>query len=65
MHVFVGVVKRIQPGVTGGGHMGFEFFTGPRMSFTLEVGGQGAMHVQGYDAGVSICTGVVFYFLRT
>ncbi|MCA9714450.1 MAG: hypothetical protein H6713_14355 [Myxococcales bacterium] len=52
-------------GVTGGGHMGFEFFLNRKFSFTLELGGQGPMHVRSYDAGVSVVGGVVFYFVRT
>jgi hypothetical protein len=52
-------------GVTGGGHLGFEFFLTRKMSFTLELGGQGPMHVENYDAGLSVLGGVVFYFVRT
>lgn len=51
-------------GVSGGGHMGIEAFANPRMSFSVEVGGQGAVHEAGLDAGASVMGGVNFWFGR-
>lgn len=48
-------------GVSGGGHMGIEVMSSHWMSFTLEVGGQGPVHVHRIDAGPSIMGGMMFY----
>jgi len=51
-------------GVAGGGHMGIEAFAAPRMSFSVEVGGQGPVHSQGLDSGASVLGGVNLWFGR-
>jgi len=51
-------------GISGGGHMGIEAFASPRMSFSVEIGGQGNVHALGLDAGPSVMGGVNFYFGR-
>lgn len=52
-------------GLAGGGHMGIEAFSTPRMSFSIEVGGQGPVHALNLDAGASVMGGMNFYFGRT
>ena len=51
-------------GISGGGHMGIEAFAAPRMSFSVEIGGQAPVHALAYDAGASVMGGVNFYFGR-
>jgi hypothetical protein len=51
-------------GISGGGHMGIEVFSMPRMSFSVEVGGQGPVHALNLDAGASVMGGVNFYLGR-
>lgn len=51
-------------GIAGGGHMGIEAFAMPRMSFSVEVGGQAPVHALGLDAGASVMGGINFYFGR-
>lgn len=51
-------------GLAGGGHMGIEVFASPRMSFSVEVGGQGPVHALALDAGGSVMGGFNFYFGR-
>jgi len=51
-------------GIAGGGHMGIEAFAMPRMSFSVEIGGQAPVHALGLDAGASVLGGINFYFGR-
>ena len=51
-------------GIAGGGHMGLEVFVTPRMSFSVEVGGQGPVHALDHDAGAHVLGGFAFYFGR-
>ena len=51
-------------GASGGGHMGLEAFATPRMSVSVEIGGQGAVHGLGLDGGASVMGGVNFWFGR-
>jgi hypothetical protein len=51
-------------GIAGGGHVGLEAFVGPRVSFSIEVGGQGPVHALGLDAGASVMGGVNLWFGR-
>lgn len=67
--VFVGgrfapLVEGSRFGIAGGGHMGIEAFGTSRMSFSVEIGGQGPVHAQGLDAGASVLGGINFYFGR-
>lgn len=48
-------------GVAGGGHMGLELFAAPNCSFSVEVGGQGPVHVDAIDAGASVMGGMTVY----
>ncbi len=43
---------------TGGGYFGLELFAAPRVSFNVEVGVQGPIHVAALDAGGSATAGV-------
>lgn len=49
-------------GVGGGGYMGLEFFTGPALSWSLEVGGQSAVHAKKLDAGPSVMGAFGYHF---
>jgi hypothetical protein len=51
-------------GVSGGGHLGLELFAAPRMSFSVEIGGQGPVHALGLDAGPSVMGGINFWLGR-
>lgn len=51
-------------GIAGGGHMGIEAFAAPRVSFSIEVGGQGPVHALGIDGGASVMGGMSFWFGR-
>lgn len=57
-------VEGARLGVAGGGHMGIEAFATPRMSFSVEVGGQAPVHALGLDAGASVMGGINLYFGR-
>ncbi|MCB9750009.1 MAG: hypothetical protein H6713_08405 [Myxococcales bacterium] len=47
---------------TGGGHLGVEVIVAPRMSFTIEIGGQGPGHgLRNDDAGASVMGGFMVY----
>ena len=50
--------------VGGGGHMGIEAFAAPRVSFSIEIGGQSPIHGLMRDGGASAMGGVNIYFGR-
>jgi hypothetical protein len=54
--------KKVQ--LAGGGFLGMEAFASPKLSLTLEVGGQGAGHGLKNDAGASVMGGLLYYFGR-
>lgn len=47
-----GVTDRVK--ISGGGHLGVEFFASPYQSFAIEIGGQGPGHATGEDGGASV-----------
>lgn len=51
-------------GISGGGHLGIEAFAAPRLAFAVEIGGQGAVHALGLDAGPSVMGGIHVYLGR-
>jgi hypothetical protein len=48
-------------GLSGGGHIGLEAFSTPGFAGFVEVGGQGAIHPGGIDAGPSVMAGGRLY----
>ena len=47
---------------TGGGHYGVEALVAERLSFAIEIGGQGPIDALGRDGGASVMAGSTFYF---